>query len=158
MTRIVVPTSPIPHWAGNPDGWVEHQEMLQELANYWDDLGIQCELPEEVPGRNHDGGIDILVGPKQMKLDFKSFWLGLSDNGLWYTWLSPVHAKTEGRKAFYKGKQTEFYVHGRLDLPISQWLVGPGSGLSKSKFAKTAPYYPSKNVTTVGKFTKAKLS
>lgn len=148
-TSLKVPTEP-PAWCKNPKGYRKHQALLQQLVDHLISLGIPVRLPDEVPGRPHDAGTDLLIGVNEVAVDLKSFWLRKSPKS--YTWASPLHAKTEGRKAFYDGRETEFYIHADFTVPVSQWLVGTASGLRKSYYTKRAPFYYTNDVQRLGSF------
>ncbi len=153
-TRVweTIPTQHAPHWADSPEGWRRHQLLLVKFARHLEEQGIRVELPKEVPGRNHDGGVDLYVylGGRRIAFDLKSFWL--RKDAKTYTWLSEVHAKSQ-RKAFYSGRTTDFYIHADFTVPVDQWLVARAKGLEKSKYTGFAPYYYHNDVTTFSKFT-----
>ena len=146
---LKVPTN-IPSWVKNPKGYLRHQALLQQLVDHLISLNIPVELPEEVPGRPHDAGTDLLVGANKVAIDLKSFWLRKSPKS--YTWDSPVHSFSEGRKAFYSGRETKFYIHAKAGVPVDQWLVGTASGLRKSYYEKQAPFYFKNDVQSVHRF------
>ena len=142
-----IPTESPPIWAKNPHGWRKHQLLLVQFCKALEKLGIQVKLPKEVPGQKHDNGIDLLVGPNEIAFDLKSFWLRKDYKTR--TWDSPVHRKTEGRKAFYTGKVTEQYIHADPEVPVSQWLVCRAAGLRRSYFPNRAPFYYHKDIQTL---------
>ena len=139
-----IPTKDAPNWAKSPTGWRMHQLLLQKLAKHLEEQGVRVELPVEVPGRNHDNGIDLYIGEDRVAIDLKSFWL--RKDRLTYTWFSRFHAYTEGRRATWDGKETVYYIHADLTVPVDQWLVARATGLKKSKFTGFAPYYYRKDV------------
>ncbi len=139
---------PAPWWSRSPKHWLEHQKDLIKFCRCCEeDLGLTAELPVEVPGRNHDGGVDlyIYVNGKKLGLDLKTFGLGLSESGATYSWLSDYH-KARPWAAFYEGRKTDFYIHSDPKSPVSQWLTG--IELEKSKFPGGRHFYWTNNVRT----------
>lgn len=144
-----IPTTP-PSWCKNPGGYRKHQALLQMLVDYLDEVNIENDIPQETNG--HDNGVDCLVGGGRKIVDLKSFWL--TDGPKTRTWMSPMHARTEGRNATWRGKETEYYIHADFTVPVDQWLVCDARGLRMSKFANGAPYYFHNSIQTLKSFLK----
>tara|TARA_R110002012_G_scaffold185072_1_gene351660 strand:+ start:1010 stop:1480 length:471 start_codon:yes stop_codon:yes gene_type:complete len=146
-STLRVPTEP-QSWCRSPEGYRNHQLLLQQLVDYLDERGIRVELPVEVKGK-HDNGVDLYVGEERIVVDLKSFLLSDSLTSKTRTWLSPFHKSTGGRRATWKNKATELYVHANFDIPVEQWVVGGATNLNMSGNG-SAPYYYKHTLSTVG--------
>ena len=147
-SALRVPTEP-QSWCRSPEGYRKHQLLLQQLVDYLDERGIRVELPVEVEGK-HDNGVDLYVGEERIVVDLKSFWLTDSATSRTRTWSSPFHKGTSGKRATWKKKATELYVHADFDIPVEQWIVGDAANLNMS-YNGGAPFYYKRNLSTVDK-------
>ena len=125
-----IPMTP-QEWCRNPDGYVRHQLKLKKLAEWFEDRGIEIELPED--RGSWDLGIDLIASGS--RIDLKSF--GLDAYGRSFTWRSTYY---RGRQApIYDDTQTDYFVHPTEADP-SKWIIAPAHELRTSKFGYS-PYY-----------------
>ena len=133
-----IPTTP-QAWNENPAGYVKHQLLLKQLAEWCESNGVAIRLPEDRNGP--DGGIDLFVNGR--KLDLKSF--GVQAHGSSYTWDSTYY---KGKDApVYSFTETDFFVHP-TDGDPSTWIVARTGALRTSKY-DLPPYYFQDDCMTV---------
>ncbi len=132
-----IPTTPQAR-NDNPEGYVKHQLLLKQLAQWCESNGVAIRLPEDRNGP--DGGIDLYVNGR--KLDLKSF--GVQAHGSSYTWDSPFY---KGKNApVYSFTETDFFVHP-TDGDPSTWIVCRTGDLRTSKFDLPPYFFQSDSVT-----------
>ena len=140
MVSDQIPLTPQP-WNKNPDGYVRHQLLLKQFAEWCESKGLKIKLPPERDG--WDLGIDLIVA--DTRIDLKSF--GLRSYMYSHTWDSTHY---RGRPApIWKTSQTDWFVHPRGSA-VGAWLAAPATALTTSKHDHE-PFYPTSSVVTVHK-------
>ena len=128
-------------WCRNPEGYIRHQKLLKQFAEWCEDRGFDIELPPERDG--WDLGIDLIVA--NTRIDLKSF--GLEVYSKSHTWSSPHYRGR--RRPVWRTTQTDWFVHPNGE-DVADWLAAPCSALRTSKWGHQ-PYYLSFKVMTVDK-------